>query len=113
MNVKLGSIACARSGDKGKHSNIGVVFYNDSVYKWAVGYLTEDKIAEHFKGLVKGNVVRYKLDNLFSLNFILHDSLGGGGSESLLDDAQGKTYGQFLLMMNIEIPDNFKEFINE
>ena len=51
------------------------------------------------------------MDNLYALNFILEDSLGGGGSESLLNDAQGKTHGQALLKMQIDLPDKFVKFI--
>ena len=113
MNVKLSSMAYARSGDKGKHANVGVIFINKEIYLWALDYLTENRILEHFKDVVKGHVIRFKLDNLYALNFILYDSLGGGGSESLLDDSQGKTYGQQLLNMEVEIPNKFKEYINE
>ena len=70
-------------------------------------------VKKHFNEIVKGDVVRYCLDNIFSLNFILIDSLGGGGSESLLNDAQGKTYGQALLLMEIDLPNNLKGYINE
>ena len=45
------------------------------------------------------------MPNLSALNFILHDSLGGGGTESLKTDAQGKTHGQGLLEMEVEVPD--------
>jgi len=58
-------------------------------------------------------VKRYKMDNLWALNFILGDSLGGGGSESLLNDAQGKTHGQALLLMEIELPEYLCGYINE
>ena len=52
--------------------------------------------------MVKGPVVRYRLPNLCALNFILNDSLAGGGSETLINDAQGKTFGQAILMMRID-----------
>ena len=113
MKIKLSSIAYARSGDKGAHSNVGIIFTNNDVYQWARKYLTADKVKEHFKDIVKGNVNIYYLDNIFALNFILENSLGGGGSESLLNDAQGKTYGQGLLLMEVELPDILKEHINE
>ena len=62
--------------------------------------------------IVKGNVVRYKLENIYALNFILYDSLGGGGSDSLLNDAQGKTHAQTLLMMEIDLPDKLRSVID-
>ena len=106
MKILLGQIAHARSGDKGSSSNVGLIFYSAEVYDWAKTYITEKRVKDHFKSIVKGDVKRYELDNLLALNFILYDSLGGGGSESLDNDAQGKTYGQALLMMEVDIKDN-------
>ena len=83
------------------------------VYNWAKIYLTSNKVKEYFDDIVLGDVIRYELDNILSLNFILKDSLGGGGSESLLNDAQGKTHGQILLLMLVDFPEELKEFIHE
>ena len=105
--IQLHEISCTRSGDKGPHSNVGVVFYNEEIYKWAVVNLTASLIKNHFKSIVKGNVVRYELPNLYALNFILEDSLGGGGSDTLINDAQGKTYGQALMLLEVNIPEKF------
>tara|TARA_Y100001970_G_scaffold260848_1_gene343329 strand:+ start:695 stop:1036 length:342 start_codon:yes stop_codon:yes gene_type:complete len=113
MKIKLSSIAYARSGDKGAHSNVGIIFKNKLLYDWAVVNLTEDLIHDHFKHTVNGKVIRYCLDNLDALNFVLYDSLGGGGSESLLNDAQGKTYGQHLLNLTIDLPKRLEKYINE
>ena len=109
MKILLGQIAHARSGDKGSSSNVGLMFYSDKVYAWAKTYITEKRVKEHFNSIVKGDVKRYEMDNLQSLNFILGDSLGGGGSESLLNDAQGKTHGQALLLMEVELPDRLAD----
>ena len=113
MKIRLSQIACARSGDKGGNSNIGLIFKNEIIYNWACKKITADLIKYHFKKICKGNVVRYELPNLRAFNFILEDSLGGGGSGSLLNDAQGKTHGQGILLLEMEAPDSFKEFINE
>ena len=113
MKIKLHQIACARSGDKGRNSNVGIVFEDMEVYNWAKMYLTSNKVKEYFDDIVLGDVIRYELDNILSLNFILKDSLGGGGSESLLNDAQGKTHGQILLLMLVDFPEELKEFIHE
>ena len=106
MKILLGQIAHARSGDKGSSSNVGLMFYSVKVYDWAKTYITEKRVKEHFNNIVKGDVKRYKMDNLLALNFVLGDSLGGGGSESLLNDAQGKTHGQAILLMEVELPDS-------
>ena len=112
MKITLQKIACSRSGDKGKNSNVGLIFDNVEIYEWAKKCLTTTVIKEYFNDIVAGEVLRYELDNLLALNFILKDSLGGGGSESLLNDAQGKTHGQLLLQIELDFPDKLKEFIN-
>ena len=113
MIVTLDKIAFTRSGDKGAHSNVGVIFKSADIYKWAKSNITSEIVKKHFKEIVKGHVVRYELSNLNAFNFILHDSLGGGGSGSLLNDAQGKTHGQALLLMKLDVPDNLLKDVNE
>jgi len=108
--VRLNDIAYARSGDKGSASNVGIIFINDRFYNWAVENLTEQVLTNYFKDIALGGVKRYLLPNLNAINYILFDSLNGGGSESLINDAQGKTHGQALLKMKVEIPlDCFDE----
>ena len=112
MKIKLNDIAHARSGDKGANSNTGLMFKSPELYEWAKENLTSQKVKIHFNSIAKGEILRYELDNILALNFILGDSLGGGGSESLLNDAQGKTHGQALLLMEVDIPDNLVQFVN-
>ena len=66
--------------------------------------LTAERVKEHFRGICKGEVERYELPNIRALNFLLHDTLGGGGTVSLKHDAQGKTLAAALLRMELEIP---------
>ena len=106
MKAKLLRIAHARSGDKGDGSNVGLIAYDQKGYEVIRREVTAERVREHFAGFCRGEVDRYEVPNLFALNFILHDSLGGGGTESLKTDAQGKTHGQGLLEMEIEIPDD-------
>ncbi len=106
MKIRLGDIAYARSGDKGSSSNVGVIFKNKDCYDWAVINLTEIVIEKYFKEIALGGVKRYLMDNINAINYILIDSLDGGGSESLLNDAQGKTHGQAILRMEVDIPKN-------
>ena len=103
--IKLQDIAYARSGDKGSSSNVGIIFINRHIYQWAVENLTNDIIADYFKEIALGGVDRYLMENINAINYILKDSLDGGGSESLLNDAQGKTHGQALLRMEVELPE--------
>ena len=106
MNIELGQIANTRSGDKGANSNVGIIFNNKKIYEWAKKEITSDVVKNHFKGIVRGRIIRYELDNILSMNFILEDSLGGGGSETLINDAQGKTHGQIMMMLKIDIPEH-------
>ena len=102
---KLSDIAYARSGDKGANVNVGVIFINKDYYNKALSKLTSVSVKSYFGTMVKGDVIRYELPNLNALNFMLYDSLEGGGSETLINDAQGKTFGQAMLMMEIDIDD--------
>ena len=104
--VKLMDIAISRSGDKGdSSSNVGVMANTPELYEFLRENLTTDVVKEFFKEICKGKVVRYEIPNLRALNFILHDSLGGGGTETLITDAQGKVHGLAMLHMELEVPD--------
>ncbi len=103
---KLSQIAYSRSGDKGDGSNVGVIANSKENYEFLKKALTVDRVKQHFSQICFGAVERYEAPNLLALNFILHDSLGGGGSESLKTDAQGKTHGLGILQMELDIPDN-------
>jgi hypothetical protein len=100
--IKLSDIAEARSGDKGDGSNVGVFARTKEHYELLRRVLTPAAVKRHFGAICRGEVVRYEAPNLLALNFILHQSLGGGGSESLKTDAQGKTHGLALLEMEID-----------
>lgn len=105
--VPLRRLAQARSGDKGESSNVGLIAADDRAWEIIRREVTPERVKAHFGSLVLGGVDRYEAPNLRALNFILHDSLGGGGSSSLKTDAQGKTHGMALLMMEIDIPDDY------
>jgi hypothetical protein len=101
--IKLIDIAHGRSGDKGNAANVGIIAYDESGFHIIEKYLTADRVKEHFEGICFGKVERFKLPNLRALNFILHDTLGGGGTISLKLDAQGKTLAAALLRIELEI----------
>lgn len=105
MKVRLERIAHARSGDKGDGSNVGVIAASPELYRVLLDTLTVERVAHHFREVCRGQVERFEVPNLNALNFILHDSLGGGGTESLKTDAQGKTHAQGLLAMEVEVPE--------
>jgi hypothetical protein len=107
MKVSLRKLAHARSGDKGDTANIGLIALDPKYYPLLVKEVTSERVKKHFALICKGEVERYELPNLGALNFLLHESLGGGGTLSLKTDAQGKTYSSALLRMEIEVPDEF------
>lgn len=109
MKVRLGRIAHARSGDKGDASNVGLIAGTPELYEILRGQVTAERVKEHFREVCRGPVERFELPNILALNFILHDSLGGGGTESLKNDAQGKTHAQGLLMLEVDVPDHLAE----
>ena len=105
--VKLVRIAHARSGDKGDTANVGLIALKPEFYPLLVQTVTAERVKEHFAGICLGAVQRFELPNLGALNFLLHESLDGGGTLSLKADAQGKTYSAALLRMEIDIPEDF------
>jgi hypothetical protein len=105
MRVQLLKIAHARSGDKGDTANIGLIALRPDFYPALVREVTAARVKEHFAEICRGGVERYELPNLGALNFLLHHSLGGGGTLSLKTDAQGKTLSAALLRMEIEVED--------
>lgn len=105
MRIELTRLAHARSGDKGDTANVGLIALKDEFYPLLVEKVTADAVRRHFGPMVKGKVERFELPNLSALNFLLHGALGGGGTLSLMTDAQGKTFSTALLRMEIEVDD--------
>jgi hypothetical protein len=105
MKVRLVDIAHARSGDKGDTANVGVIALEPYWYEVLEKFVTRNRVAEHFRGMIEGGVDRYELPNLNALNFLLHGALDGGGTLSLKTDAQGKVFSTALLRMVIDVPD--------
>ncbi|HEX8283028.1 MAG TPA: hypothetical protein VF588_06720 [Pyrinomonadaceae bacterium] len=106
MRVKLLQLAHARSGDKGDTANVGLIALREEFYPVLKREVTAARVKEHFGPLVGGEVERFELPNLGALNFLLHESLGGGGTLSLMTDAQGKTFSTALLRMEVEVADD-------
>ncbi|MGP4769210.1 acyclic terpene utilization AtuA family protein [Acinetobacter sp. PFS20] len=112
IEVPLIEIAHARSGDKGNHSNIGVIARKAEYLPWIRAALTEQAVASYMQHVLdakKGRVIRYELPGLNALNFMLENALGGGGVASLRIDPQGKAFAQQLLDMPVKVPANLLE----
>ncbi|ENW54161.1 acyclic terpene utilization AtuA family protein [Acinetobacter baumannii] len=112
IEVPLIEIAHARSGDKGNHSNIGVIARKADYLPWIRAALTEQAVASYMQHVLdaeKGRVIRYELPGLNALNFMLENALGGGGVASLRIDPQGKAFAQQLLDMPVKVPAHLLE----
>ncbi len=104
VTVPLVTLAWARSGDKGNIANIGVIARKPGYLPYIRAALTEERVRKHFAHVCEGPVERFELPGIHALNFMLHDSLGGGGIASVRIDPQGKGYGQILLDIHIPVP---------
>ncbi|HSJ24802.1 MAG TPA: hypothetical protein VK929_09055 [Longimicrobiales bacterium] len=111
MKTNLNAIAHGRSGDKGDTVNVGVIARRPEFWDFIRDHLTVERVRDHFGDMVKGGVERYELPNLHALNFLLHEALGGGGTVSLMTDAQGKTFSTAMLRMEIDLPDDLAKLL--
>jgi len=105
VRIPLMRIAHARSGDKGDTSNIGLIGRSPECYAWLRDNITAERVQRWFESVCHGGVERHLVPNLWALNFLLAESLGGGGTMSLYIDAQGKTLSQALLRCEVEVPE--------
>tara|TARA_S200000501_G_scaffold51753_1_gene41750 strand:+ start:376 stop:2169 length:1794 start_codon:yes stop_codon:yes gene_type:complete len=108
--VPLSQLAYARSGDKGNHANIGVISRKPEYLQYIQRALSSEAVANYFSHVLDGKVLSWDVPGINGLNFLLMNSLGGGGMASMNIDPQGKSYAQQLL--EYEIPIN-KDLINE
>ncbi len=106
MVIRLLDVAHARSGDKGDTGNVGVIARKQEYYPLLVKYLTVERVKKHFEGIALGAVERFEIPNLWAINFLLHESLGGGGTKSLKNDAQGKTLSSAMLRMELDVEES-------
>ncbi|HEX2165653.1 MAG TPA: hypothetical protein VHG09_00325 [Longimicrobiales bacterium] len=113
MKTQLYRIAHGRSGDKGDTVNVGVIELRPEFYPFIRELLTVERVKQHFGDLVKGGVERFELPNLNAINFLLHESLGGGGTVSLMTDAQGKTFSTAMLRMEVDLPDDLAALVKD
>ena len=99
--MKLKDIAHSRTGDKGEISNISLIPYDEKDYELLKEKVTAEKVKSYFGDLCHGEVIRYELDGLKALNFVLDKTLGGGVTRSLAIDKHGKALCMALLEMEV------------
>jgi len=100
--VRLSELVLARSGDKGDISDIGLMAFNEKNYEIIKKQVTPQRVKEHFKDWVKGDVEIYEMPNILSLEIVMHQALGGGATKTLRFDQTGKAMGNALLFMEVE-----------
>lgn len=119
LTYRLEDLAYTRSGDKGNSANIGIIARHPLYYPYLKKCLTAQAIEDYFQHILQkeqpsGNsVIRYELPGIYALNFVLKNSLGGGGTASLRSDPQGKALGQMILDFQIKDVPDLKSLIGE
>lgn len=113
VDIELGHLVYARSGDKGRNANVGVIARHGDYVPILLAQLTEERVADYFAHCLEGAVERFEMPGLNALNFVLHDALGGGGGASLRVDSQGKSFAQMLLSMTVRIPSSMADAARE
>jgi len=103
MTTKLFELAHSRAGDKGNTLILSLIPYQEKDYELLRNVVTAEKVKQHFKGVVNGEVIRYELPNISALQFVCDQALAGGVTTSLVLDTHGKTLSYALLEMEIEL----------
>ncbi len=103
--VQLKELAYARSGDKGDVSDIGIMAKTKNIYDFLAKAITPERVKECFKGIIKGDVEIYPMPNIDSLEIVLRQALGGGATCTLRFDQTGKSMGQALLRLEVEVDE--------
>ena len=101
----MNTLAHGRSGDKGDTSNVSVFARDPKDYEFLKRVVTVERVKEHFGDMVKGEIVRYEVDTLHGMNFVMKHALGGGATHSLRLDSLGKSMGSAMMRMKIEVDD--------
>ncbi|MFF0308544.1 acyclic terpene utilization AtuA family protein [Streptosporangium sp. NPDC004379] len=102
--VPLGTIAGARSGDKGGDANLGVWVSTPERFGWLAGHLTAERLARLLPSVASLRIERFELPNLLALNFVVHGLLGRGVSAGTRLDAQAKALGEELRAALTDVP---------
>ena len=103
--IYLYDIAHGRSGDKGDTSNVCVFARKPEYYEIIKREVTPEKLKEYFGDMVKGDIIRYDVETLNGMNFVMHHALGGGATMSLRLDSLGKSMGSAVMRMRIHVTE--------
>ncbi len=101
----LGTVAGARSGDKGGDANVGVWARTDEAWRWLAHTLTVDALRRLLPETATLPVHRHVLPNLRALNFVIEGLLGEGVASSTRFDPQAKALGEWLRSRTMDLPE--------
>ena len=113
VSVPLIKLAFARSGDKGDHANIGVIARKSEFLPFIQSALTSKTVSQYFGHVLHGDVICWDVPGINGINFLLKNSLGGGGMASLNIDPQGKSYAQQLLDHEVPVSDKIAKILDQ
>lgn len=105
----LGTIAGARSGDKGGNANVGVWVHSEDEFRWLDSFLTVEKLQELLPETAPLRVERTRLPNLRAINFVVEGLLGEGVAYAARFDAQAKALGEWLRARVVDLPTRFDQ----
>jgi len=103
MKQKLYEIAHSRAGDKGNTLTLSLIPYEEKDFELLAREVTAEKVKEHLKEIVRGQIIRYDLPNIAAFQFVCQQALAGGVTTSLVMDTHGKTLSYALLEMEIDV----------
>lgn len=103
--IYLYDIAHGRSGDKGDTSNVCVYARKPEYYEIIKREVTPENLKEYFGDMVGGDIIRYDVETLNGMNFVMHHALGGGATMSLRLDSLGKSMGSAVMRMRIHVTE--------
>jgi len=109
----LMNLAYVRSGDKGNHANIGVIARDPAFLPYIRNSLTIERLKTHFSHVLNGSIYCWEVPGIFGINFLLENSLGGGGMASLNIDPQGKAYAQQIIDLTIPVPESIYDKVQK
>jgi len=103
--VPLGTVAGARSGDKGGDANVGVWVRSAAAFSWLASTLTVDRLRELLPETASLTVTRHLLPNLRAVNFVIDGILGQGVAANARFDPQAKALGEWLRSRLVDVPE--------
>ena len=112
ITVPLIRLAWARSGDKGNLFNVGVFAREPRYAPYIAAALSAEAVGGWYAHLISDTapkIDRFVLPGTHGLNFVVNNSLQGGGSMCLRLDPVAKGMGQMLLEYPVPVSREIAE----